>query len=207
MSFHALGSAWFLLCFFHSQVLHVFFSKCLRHVGHPSTGQACSFSRINFTVPEPEACARHRASPQAWWRAQTRAWTRGKHMALQGRRSQGCAVHSRSPRERRGVFITEPHAASHSSFEGSVKDFPKEAAFGVSLIHESKLTTHVQAKSTGCMQVLWREARGLWSVRLQKGAGGEGRERTRLAPRAGVRSCGLRNFSEATRVRTWWRRL
>lgn len=109
--------------------------------------------------------------------------------------------------ETRGVFITEPHAASHSSFEGSVKDFPKEAAFGLSLIHESKLTTHVQAKSTGCMQVLWREARGLWSVQLQKGAGGEGRERTRLAPRAGVRSCGLRNFSEATRVRTWWRRL
>lgn len=70
--------------------------------------------------------------------------------------------------ETRGVFITEPHAASHSSFEGSVKDFPKEAAFGLSLIHESKLTTHVQAKSTGCMQVLWREARGLWSVRLQR---------------------------------------
>lgn len=53
-----------------------------------------------------------------------------------------------------GVFIKESYAANHSSSDGSEKDFPNEATFGLSLMHEHKLTTHVQAKSTGCMQVL-----------------------------------------------------
>lgn len=110
-----------------------------------------------------------------------------------------CALSSQdSEGEKHGVFIKESYAANHSSFEGSVNDFPKEATFGLSLTHEHKLTARVQGKNTGCVQMLRHEAHGLWSVRLQKGEGGEGRQRMRLETQAGVRSCGLQTLSEGT---------
>lgn len=39
-------------------------------------------------------------------------------------------------------------------FAGSVKDFPKEAMFGLSWMHEQKLAMHFRAQKTGSREGL-----------------------------------------------------
>lgn len=159
-------------------------------VPHALTSQCLSPTRVPGTGLVPRSGDEH---------GHGRGPVEARGLARQTITKRRTANSQESEGKTHGVFIKESYSANHGSFQGSVKDFPKEATFGLSLMHERKLTTRVQAKSTGCMQVLWCEARGLWSVRLQKGEGGAGRERMRLETQAGGRSCGLRNFSEGTK--------